>query len=494
MRLSSVAIQICARIQVTNDHNRRLGVLLLIYMRKIITASLLCLHFIASAQSKRLQVGERFDYTFVNLINYAYSTANVSDFRGKVLILVFWNTGCASCISNWQNLLYLQEKFAESVQIMLVNSHQGESVVRRTIAQQREKNNVNMTLPSVCQDTILSDVLFPYPGVPKVVWIDQRGVFRSFTSSDWVNETTIQRILARDRLLMHQLPSAERAQDIYFNYENSKLSDIRKPLFVNGNGHNSAYMPLVTQSVLTGKIDGLIPVFYEIEEDSLSNRVTVTMHGSISTMYRVAYNDRNFADGSSGYSLEWLLDNRVEWNSSNENFEKRRRSGEANYGFWYCYQLTTKSTTRRRIQGMIKLDLEKYFGLYARMEKRLMQCLVLSSTDKSLIERNRTTQDPSRGVFMFRSSDHLVYFLSYGDYNKAPYPIINEIDLDGSLGGVRVKKDHRAFDRELRKVGLSITLEERYVDVLVVDEPPDYEFPLELVYEGGRNVLEWKYQ
>lgn len=52
--------------------------------------------------------------------NYEKSTAKISDFKGKLLILDFWNTTCTSCIAAMPEMERLQNKFNDKIQIILV--------------------------------------------------------------------------------------------------------------------------------------------------------------------------------------------------------------------------------------------------------------------------------------------------------------------------------------------------------------------------------------
>src|SRR5215217_1873478 len=96
--------------------------------------ALLCLNFYASAQSKAvdvinkgLQIGTQMpDLTLNNLHNYKnakgerVATAKISDFKGKKLILDFWATWCAPCVTMIPRMDSLQAQFADKLQILSV--------------------------------------------------------------------------------------------------------------------------------------------------------------------------------------------------------------------------------------------------------------------------------------------------------------------------------------------------------------------------------------
>lgn len=444
-------------------------------------------------QVKRPEIGERFEYTFQNLINYPSSRARVADFKGKVLILDFWNTGCASCIESWPKLLKLQDQFKDKIQIILVNARQDETTIRKTIARQLERKQVSMTLPIVCRDTLLGNELFPYPAVPKIAWIDREGIYRSFTNGTYLNEEIVRKIIEGQPVSMYQLPVTDDNRINHSDYERSKLIDYNRPLFVNGNGKESKYMPLVTQSVLTGKIDGLLPVLHKLHYDESGSMITLTMQGSVNSFFRVAYNNWNFEQQNTGSGLQWLQNNRVDWKVSSPEFLHKKPSGEVNFDFFYCYQLTVPVMSKQRVQKILQLDLQKYFGLNAALEKRLVKCLVLETTDTTLVKlKAQGSYTKDSGIGKFRSADHLVYFLTYGEYAQSVFPVINETGFNGPLAGFKIEQDHERFNAELQKCGLSITVQERELTMLVVKEPEGYKFPEELDYSDRIDKLIWR--
>ena len=68
-------------------------------------------------------IGEKLpDLAFNNLLNYSKSTVNLSEFRGKLLLLDFWATWCTSCIQNFSKLEGFQKQFKGRFQVLLINT------------------------------------------------------------------------------------------------------------------------------------------------------------------------------------------------------------------------------------------------------------------------------------------------------------------------------------------------------------------------------------
>lgn len=107
------------------------------------------------------------------------------DFRGKLIILDFWNTSCAPCIAAFPKMEMLQKKFDTSIQIILVNPYE-------TIEQIRNANIEERIIPNLPMIFALSQPenswegwekdslykLFPNRGVPHHVWIDSNGIIK----------------------------------------------------------------------------------------------------------------------------------------------------------------------------------------------------------------------------------------------------------------------------------------------------------------------------
>ena len=71
--------------------------------------------------------------------------------------------------------------------------------------------------------------------------------------------------------------------------------------------------------------------------------------------------------------------------------------------------------------------------------------------------------------------DVFFYSLTRGtQYANALNPVLNETQFHGNIGSICFETDvenPEALDRALRKYGLSFTLQNREVDVLVLREP-----------------------
>ncbi|MBB1645587.1 TlpA disulfide reductase family protein [Sphingobacterium sp. UME9] len=182
-------------------------------------AMLLCLvsMFSLSAQTPRKDSGANglppitpigVDYyvpeDFWNQQLKVYSNGNTAvvsmgQFRGKPLILDFWSTSCASCISKFPKLHVLQSKFQRDLNVLLVNSEDNDQIHR--MRNDFLRDNI---LPTVFGDRYLN-ALFPHRGVPYYVWITPIGRISAITSAEFVDEQKVKAFI--DYSLQYEMPN-----------------------------------------------------------------------------------------------------------------------------------------------------------------------------------------------------------------------------------------------------------------------------------------------
>ena len=100
----------------------------------------------------------------------------VSDLKGSLVILDFWETWCSSCIAAMPKMDSLQKEFGNRIKIILVTRND-----RAKVSAIFKKGNIRRPdLPLVINDSFLRK-LFPYNTVPHHVWIDQNGIVKFIT-------------------------------------------------------------------------------------------------------------------------------------------------------------------------------------------------------------------------------------------------------------------------------------------------------------------------
>jgi thiol-disulfide isomerase/thioredoxin len=426
------------------------------------------------AHYKPLKLGDKLpDFQLINLVNYPSHTAPLSTFKGKLLILDFWAQHCASCIESWPKLLALQNEFRDKIQIILVNSFENETIVRKFIERRERIFHVDMTLPSVCGDTKIQE-LFPHESIPHVIWIDKDGTVKAITDGTPINAKNIEEYIENGNISM--------AQKID-NKDLIRVND-HAPLFLDGNG---GYPKKIYGQSVFAKANDSLSFNAGLSADSVGGYSVLCASMAIKDLYSLAYSKRVGPIYSGGKDVLWrLLPNRVLLEMKDTTKYVAWVNHELHRQYLYTYQFLSKPTTQEKIQEMMQSDLKRYIGLDVYWEKRKMKCLVLTAEDTSLI--NYKTGKVQFAVVQNLNLNKVTisYFILglenfVSAYGNSPYPIVDETNYRGLLGDISADintSDFLILDKALQKYKMHLTLENREIDVLILKEPQGYIFPL----------------
>lgn len=153
--------------------------------------------FSAIAQpNTRIYTGDQLsDLDLGTLLNNVGKTEKVklSDYKGRLVILDFWNTHCGPCVKALPKLDSLQKLYGDKIVILPV-TFQKKDAVMEFIARQKTRG-IALQLPTIIDDTVLSK-RFPHISVPHEVWIGLKGEVIAQTKEYIVTASNIARVLA----------------------------------------------------------------------------------------------------------------------------------------------------------------------------------------------------------------------------------------------------------------------------------------------------------
>src|SRR5690606_4107337 len=158
------------------------------------------------SEIKPLQIGDTIPEELWNLSlqvtdkDGANKLISLQEHRGKLIVLDFWATWCASCIQGFPKAERLQEKYAEEIKVLLINPDQSRDTpgrINETFKKYEKQYGYRPSLDLLLHDTIFQQ-LFPHNALPHIVWIDKEGVFRAGSDGSFLNETTVSAALQRD--------------------------------------------------------------------------------------------------------------------------------------------------------------------------------------------------------------------------------------------------------------------------------------------------------
>lgn len=402
------------------------------------------------------------DYTLNNLLNYPKKSVNLRDFKGKVLILDFWSFGCTSCIESWPKLMKLQDQFKDKIQIILLNPYESKELnIKNYLNKRGEILGYKMTLPTAYGNEALKK-LFPHESVPHVVFIDDQGVIKYISIGTYLNEETISKMIAH--------------QEINIPVKSDHFEDISwfKPVFVNGNGTKEAVVGNVLFTTLIKEFSINVSAATEFGR---FNGITygALVNYPIKTMFRTLY-----AGGMNDYGLIRVVPNSKTVLKTDSSKYVPKTNGTTRLENCYSIQITAKREIPiNQLQKKMITELEQYFNLKTGWEKELKKCLVITRNNMPLKvyesgERKLDINSLYVSINKVSLKEFIeIYESSSGVVPDFPYPIVDETNFEGKLGEIAFEADvcnFNVLNKALNKYGLELSIQDRLVDVLVIDD------------------------
>jgi thiol-disulfide isomerase/thioredoxin len=139
-----------------------------------------------------LSVGETVPFVRLKTVNSIDPPKQLSDLKGRLVILDFWHQYCSSCLAQFPHLEVLQKQFADSLVILPVTFQSEISI--KEFMEKRKLKGMPISLPSVVEDTVLQKY-FPHHGDPFEVWINAAGKVIGSTNQLGVTDSIIRSVL-----------------------------------------------------------------------------------------------------------------------------------------------------------------------------------------------------------------------------------------------------------------------------------------------------------
>lgn len=416
----------------------------------------------AFTQTTAVTIGTKIPgHTITRLINFPRPSVGLTDFKGKILILDFWNRGCTSCIDSWPKLMKLQEKFKDNIQILLVNDLDDEATIRALIKRWSKTFEMQMTLPTAYQDKVVN-AMFPHQSVPHLVWIDQVGTVKYISMAQFLNHETIENMILGKEMDIRQ------KNDVQVPVKWSR------PLFINGNGGPEE--DVLSRTVIRNNILNQMGVFLAGKVKDANASYAVISNTTVVDMFRMLYGkgvDRIGNQLRVPYSQVILkaadttkLVNKVNDAVRPENF--------------YTIQFTAEKVfSTEKLKDILKSDLQRYFELKVSREKVKKTCLVVSRSEFPVTAYKEGAQVLNTNDGMLKLNAVTLQELlnaligRIGYYSGLSYPIVNESGFTDKLGNIEIDtniQDWKKLSYALSKHGFIFSLQEREIEALVISD------------------------
>lgn len=402
---------------------------------------------------KKLAVGDLMpDITLTNLLNYSGGKAKLSDFKGKLIILDFWSSGCKVCIGAFPKMEKLQNEFKDKIQVLAVTKES-----RGSIQWLFERSDIvkNTTLTLALGDKELNQ-LFPHKAEPFHVWIDKDRIIRAMTTGRNATSENIRDFLDGKNVKMAtpNFPDYNYDKSILLEGGGRQIENLEYYSLITKIGTNSGIKSLLTDSA-TGKFIGF----------QIFNSTALDLFRAA---FDMPYRDNRVIYESANTEKIFISDNKIdEWKN------------------YYSYEIKAPQNKWNKI---MQKDFQIYFNVDASLEKRNMRCYVIKRSEDKVTENHikllsdSNTSRPyyelyekrfkiTNSSFQTFVSEFIKRNLDY--YKSKALPVIDET----GYGNRKVNMDiHSIFtdipslNKEINKYGLEIIEEERTLDILLLKE------------------------
>ncbi len=423
--------------------------------------------YLCLLQAQELNINDQCPELTLKVINYDREKVNLSDFRGKLLILDFWMPSCAPCIKAMPYLDSLQQVFDDKIQILPVTMEAHDKVTRFWRGNSFTKNT---KLPSVVDDTLLRK-LFPHIGNPYEVWIDPTGKVIAFTGHEAVTEQNIRNVLAGNS------GDWKGVSGLHTNNNYTIEQSLLKQTF------NDSDSIRILYSVLTPFIPGVVSGTNINHDTTAKTKRYTEINMPFTSFIRRCLNLTPIRGLLSRVLFE-VRDSVLFFNVNDEYEDEWQRKRT------YCYELVVPDAfDASMITGQLKIDMERYVGLTTQVENRVVDSWILCRTDmdaKKLWGEDKKTSYHVDEYSNRVSKEHVVTYYSINELVEVLNSTFNSIPIIDETGynqPVRIPllftdktgktiiqsvTDIPAIREQLKQFGLDLKKEKIVTQVLVV--------------------------
>lgn len=415
-----------------------------------IVLAALCLNFTAISQNKtltdnNLKIGDTIPEQLWNLplqvINHPEGKTAISlnNYRGKIIILDFWNTWCVSCILAFPHLQDTQQQLGNDIQILPVSTQTSKQLSEFL------KNNAigkKTNLPLIYNDSVLTN-LFKHKMISHLVWIDKKGKVRATTWSEFVTAKNVETII--------------NDKEINWVMKDDMLSfDKSIPLL--GFSKNGSQEPdIIYHSAFTGHLNGVNPTAGIITDEVKRTVRRYDINARITALCVRAWNKKLPSLSSKQFIYD--VKDISRYIKPDSIFD-----GDWNIKNTYCYELILPiSYTKNQLAEVLKDDLKRYLNVEAYAEKRLLDCVIISKETNPKIKKLKTSE---KSIFL----SELIWYL-----NKQS-PNIPLVLNDKEIGKTKItltpdiNTNLNDLEFALSQAGLQMSIQKKDTDVFVIHE------------------------
>lgn len=401
-----------------------------------------------------LKIGDRVpDVVIPKIIHAAQTTARMTDYKDRLLILDFWATNCSGCVEALSRMDSLQRKFDKDIKILPV-TYELSSMVQTFW--KNNKYTKHLALASVVEDKLFSNY-FKHKSIPHEVWI-YKGVVIAITDGGYVDANNISRVLGGEK--------------VFFPVKNDYLAfDRSKPLFTPDPGQIDTNNTSLKYSAISDykegvNAEGLSGGFGIIRNNYNKTIRYFFLNQPVFTSYTDCWS-RILAAGALYKPTLLITPNQIVWEVVDKSKYIYTKGYQQDWirANGICFESVSPDTgqTDQQVYRSVISDLNGLLGLKVRWEKRKENVLVLVKNDLNTKEHNQ-----SYGGKTYLISN-LVYELNLQEKNPYVFDESKSGETELKLN-INYLSDIESVRRELQAKGYDLKEEMREVDKLIFSE------------------------
>jgi thiol-disulfide isomerase/thioredoxin len=422
------------------------------------TLMLISLGLLINIKAQSMYPGDTWpNLQFKEVLNYHKPTLEFADFPGKVFLIDLWSHSCSACIAAFPHLDSLQAQFKDQLQIIMFNPESRDSTIR--FFKRKNKIYVPKNIPMVTGEKEFTNKLNDLGNF----WLDSSRVLKYTGDLRHTTASNVQKFLA-------QIP---------LTFKQTRLvTDLNTdvPLIAEGEGrwldsvnfysylfHHEFHMSSL-QSFIPGKMGP-------------PNRLCLA-NFTISGLYRAAFNQGSTYDHASIPMEIRIKDSSLFFPPTGDHTDENWLINHQ-----YTYDLKVPLPRSADIYIFMQQDLDRYFGLKAKVQILERECWVLeplknrlfvASGGKPYSNTGRRRND-TINIYKNWPADDIVNDLKESLRKFSLLPLVNHLYYSGPMNfeiphNVLLSSNMDLFKKALAKNGLALRRTKAKTPVLVITD------------------------
>lgn len=395
-----------------------------------------------------INVGSKIpDFNIPELIKHNRKSAKMADFKGKPILIHFWNTFCADGVKEMKKIDSIQKEFGDQLLVLPVTTNTAQEATAYFSERELAKN---ISLPSVVNDKVFNKI-FQHTVEPLQIYIDKYGTVKAASRSINLRRENIKQLVAEEEF---SLPNN-------LNFTDKKMS--------------AGIYPLVANNFEWDKTKIFSYKYFGAYQSNLSGRTFIEpmkngifriygINNSIDAMYATAY-------WRIGYTDHLFFPNATV--VRNDRYSKMQSDTSG----MFCYDIVTNGLSQEQVYLQLIEHLNISLKLRSKIEKKKLKCWVLKeipgSTKQELFDKSLKVQQ-----FMKDEVQHFIncpidrFLKNLNSQGITAKPIISDIPKSKKLTfNLPMKYDDRVeMAKALKLFGLDLVEDEREFEVITIND------------------------